>query len=216
MARQALTVDHLSNGRLELGLGAGAPGEIDPSYAMTGIEDWVSGERVARFREVVEIVDMLLRNKVTTYEGRYYQLKDTVMQPDPVQKPRPPITIGALGSSMLRITARYADTWNSFGGSGLSSEEMLKETGKRNTFLDKYCKKIGRDPKTLRRSFLVFGPDAEALYDSVDAFKEVVKRYNEAGINEFILYYPWKETQLPVFECIAREVIPKLRSNTSN
>lgn len=76
LARQALTVDHLSQGRLELGLGTGASGEIDPSYAMTGIDDWAPPERVARFREVVEIVDQLLRNEVSTYQGRYYQLKD--------------------------------------------------------------------------------------------------------------------------------------------
>lgn len=68
------------------------------------------------FREVVEIVDKCLRNRVTTYQGRYYKLKDTVMAPPPVQQPRPPITTGAMGISRLKLAARFADTWNSFGG----------------------------------------------------------------------------------------------------
>lgn len=215
LARQALTVDHLSHGRLELGLGAGAPGKIDCSYAMTGIKDWAPRERVARFREVVEIVDQLLRNKVTTYQGRYYKLKETAMSPAPVQKPRPPITIGALGPVMLKIAARYADTWNSFGGHVDTREQMLEDTRQRNALLDDYCAKIGRDPQALRRSLLVFGPEAATIFNSLDAFQDFVESYQDVGITEFILYYPFNDRQLPIFERIAREVIPKLRATES-
>jgi alkanesulfonate monooxygenase SsuD/methylene tetrahydromethanopterin reductase-like flavin-dependent oxidoreductase (luciferase family) len=210
LARQALTVDHLSQGRLELGLGTGVSGAIDPSYAMTGIDDWAPPERVARFREVVEIVDQLLRHEVSTYQGRYYQLQDTAMQPRPIQKPRPPLTIGAHGPVMLKITARYADTWSSFGGFGLSAEAMLTVTRQRNEALDTYCAEIGRDRLTLRRSLLLFPPIRDMVYESVDAFTDVIEQYREGGINEFILAYPTKDAQLPVFERIAREVISKL------
>lgn len=109
LARQALTVDHISNGRLELGLGSGV--RSDRSYEMTGIPNWGPRERVARLREYVEIVDRLLSNKVTNYEGRYYKIKEAEMSPRPVQKPRPPITIAAEGPGMLKLAARYADTW---------------------------------------------------------------------------------------------------------
>ena len=211
LARQALTVDHLSHGRLELGLGTGIPGEIDPSYAMTGIADWAPAERVARFREMVEIVDQLLRKEVSSYQGDYYQIEDAAMQPRPIQKPRPPLTIGAHGRVMLKITAHYADTWSSVGGFGLSAAEMLSITRQRNDLLNEYCVEIERDPLTLRRSLLLFPPIREIVYNSVDAFVEVVGQYREAGINEFILAYPGKDEQLPVFERIAREVIPKLR-----
>ncbi len=195
---------------MELGLGAGARGDVDCSYAMTGIEDWAPRERVAHFREAVELIDRMLRNEVTTYRGRYYSVEGAAMSPAPVQKPRPPITIGALGPEMLKITARYADTWNSFGGLGLSAEEMLEATHKRNTFLDEYCTMIGRDPSTLRRSFLVFGEPAERAYTSEDGFTEVVDQYIDVGITEFIIYYPFVDAHIPFFEHIAGEVVPGL------
>ena len=213
LARMAMTVDHLSSGRLELGLGAGARGDIDCSYAMTGIEDWEPGERVARFREAVEIVDRMLRNEVTTYEGRYYRVVESPMSPSPIQEPRPPITIGASGQRMLRIAARYADTWNTFGGMDLSAEEMLKATRNRSAFLDECCERMGRDPGSLRRSLLLFGPPAEKAYSSRDGFSEVVEEYGDAGISEFIVYYPFREEHFPYFERIAKEIIPELRDD---
>jgi alkanesulfonate monooxygenase SsuD/methylene tetrahydromethanopterin reductase-like flavin-dependent oxidoreductase (luciferase family) len=210
LARQALTVDHISNGRLELGLGTGV--SWDPVYSMIGIENWQPKERVARFREVIEIIDHCLRNKVTTYKGKYYQIKDAVMLPSPIQQPRPPITVGATSIPLLKIAARYADTWNSVPGEWHTSpEEMLEQTRRRNKLLDGYCEEIGRDPKTLRRSLLVFGSEAETVFNSVDDFEAVVSRYRTAGITEFIFYYPFKDEQIPVFKQIAKKVIPKLR-----
>lgn len=211
LARQALTVDHISNGRLELGLGAGV--SWDPAYSMIGIENWTAQERVTRFREVVEIVDLCLRNRVANYQGQHYQLRGAVMIPPPIQQPRPPITIGAVGSLMLKIAARYADTWNSVPGEWCTPpDDMLEHTRRRNKLLDGYCKEIGRDPQNLRRSLLVFGSEAETVFNSIDSFTEVVRRYRNVGITEFIFYYPLKHEQIPVFKQIAREVIPKLRA----
>ena len=214
LARQALTVDHVSNGRLELGLGAGARGTIDPSYGMTGIPDYPPGERVARFREYVEIVDQLLRNKVSSYRGKYYSLEEACMQPDPVQKPRPPITIGALGPNMLRVAAKYADTWNTFGGSDLSRDEFVATVSRQNSFLDRECRRIGRDPETLRRSLLVFTPFIRTMYSSVQAFEDIVKEFVKIGISEFIIFYPWSPSDLPMLHKIA-EAIPRLRETAT-
>jgi len=213
LARQALTVDHISNGRLELGLGAGAPGEIDPTYSMIGIEDWAPAERVSRFKEVVEIVDSCLRNRVTSYDGQYYKLKDVAMAPPPIQQPRPPITIGAMGRRMLKIAAKYADTWNSFGDEewGAPPERVVENTRHRNELLDKYCEKIGRDPTTLRRSLLIFSAEASTVFRSARDFKEVVARYHEIGINEFIFFFPHTEEQISTFRRIAEETIPSMR-----
>ncbi|MFX0092481.1 MAG: LLM class flavin-dependent oxidoreductase [Candidatus Hodarchaeota archaeon] len=214
LARQALTVDHISNGRLELGIGAGPDGTVDPVYTMTGIEDWKPSERVARFREMIEIVDQCLRNRVSSYDGHYYQLKDTAMAPAPVQNPRPPITIGAHGKTMLKIAARYADTWNSFGTDfGAPPDVIVKVTRERIKLVDSYCKRINRDPQTLRRSLLVYGSEAETVFASEENFLEVINRYRDIGINEFIFFYPfYNPNHIPIFEKIAKKVIPKLRN----
>jgi len=211
LAKQALTVDHISHGRLELGLGAGV--RYDKSYEMTGIPNWGPRERVARFREYVEIVDQLLSNEVTNYEGRYYTIKEAVMSPRPVQKPRPPITIAAHRPRMLKLAARYADTWTTLGRA-----ERLDEIRRRNGLVDDYCREIGRDPRTLRRSYWLMYLDAEkekglfAYYESEDAFREMVRPFIDMGVTEVLLSYPYRDEQLPMFEKIAREVIPELKA----
>jgi alkanesulfonate monooxygenase SsuD/methylene tetrahydromethanopterin reductase-like flavin-dependent oxidoreductase (luciferase family) len=212
LARQALTLDHISHGRLEIGIGSGGHGDV--GHSMTGVEDWKPSERVKRFREYIEILDLLLREPVTTYDGKYYKLKEAHMQPRPVQRPRPPITIGAYRPLMLKYTARYADVWNRIGG---LSEGELEEVRYQNKLLDQYCTDIGRDPETLRRSYVMcehtamrnLGP--MLIYESTDAFTEGVKRCLDVGINEFILGYPNVDEQIPMFEKIARDIIPELR-----
>jgi len=213
LARQALTLDHISGGRLELGLGAGAPADLDPSYEMTGIEDPGPRGRVERFGEVVEMVDRLLSNEATTYEGRYYRIKEAAMNPRPVQRPRPPITVGAQRPRMLRIAARHADAWNTFGGTDLSPEENLETVRRSNELLNRLCEEYGRDPGDLRRSLLLFGQEAWTLYDSSGNFEKVFHRYVDVGITEFILYYPFNVGQIAVFEKVAEEIIPGLRDN---
>ena len=107
LAKQALTVDHVSGGRLELGIGAGG---AETDHTRTGAPDWNPPERAARLREVVEILDQMLRNEVTTYQGHYYQIESAEMHPAPLQRPRPPLTLAALGSKSLKTAARYADS----------------------------------------------------------------------------------------------------------
>ena len=215
LARQAMTVDHISNGRLEIGIGAGAPGSIDPSYTMTGIDDWPFKERTERLKEQVEIVDTLLSNIKSSYEGKYYQLKDAIMAPGPVQKPRPPLVVAAHIKASLRIAAELADTWVSFGADfGSPHELVVANTQKRIAYLDKYCEKIGRDPGTLGKSLLVFGEEANTAFASEDHFREIVDRYTTLGINELVFFYPFfAPNQIPMFEKIAEETIPALKSN---
>jgi hypothetical protein len=181
-----------------------------------GIPNWSKEERVARFKEYVEIVDKLLSNEVTTYKGRYYEIRKAVMNPRPIQKPRPPITIAALGSIMLKYAARYADTWNSFS-IGNTFEEQLDETRRRTHLVDKYCLDIGRAPSSLRRSYLMMDGGARVsgglinYYESEKVFVDMVQKLVNVGITEFLLYYPFRGEQLPMFEKLAREVIPELK-----
>ena len=213
LARQAMTVDHISNGRLEIGIGAGAPGKIDPSYTMIGIDDWPFKERAERLKEQVEIIDTLLRNTTSSYEGKYYHLKDAIMAPGPLQKPRPPLVVAAHVKASLRVAAEYADTWVSFGADfGAPHEIVVESTQKRISYLDKYCEKIGRDPGSLRRSLLVFGAEANTAFASEEQFIEIVDRYTALGINELVFFYPFfAPDQIPMFEKIAMETIPTLR-----
>jgi len=216
LARQALAVDHISNGRLELGLGTGIV--TDPACEIMGLPNWSCKERVVHFKEYVEIVDQLLSNEVTTYRGRYYEIKEAVMNPRPIQKPRPPITIAALGPIMLKYAARYADTWNTYSTSK-TFEEQLDETRKRTQLVEKYCSDIGRTPSSLRRSYLMYDVGARTgrgygminYYDSEKVFVDMVQKLVDVGITEFLLYYPFRGEQLPMFEKIAREVIPELK-----
>lgn len=214
LARQAMTVDRISGGRLELGLGAGPSGNIDPVYAMTGIEDWTPAERVARFREQVEIIDLCLRNRVTSYSGKYYRVENTTIYPAPIQNPRPPITIGGMGKSMLKVAARYADRWNTIGGDfGAPPDVIVANVKSQTRTLNSYCKKDGRDPHTIRHSLLVWGAEGETAFASEKNFIDIYERYREVGIDELIFIYPFFDPrQIIIFDQIAKKVIPNLRS----
>ena len=199
-------MDHISNGRLDVALGSG---NAAPSYVVAGITAGTVSERVERLAEVTEIVDKLLRNEATTYEGCYYQVKDADLRPAPVQRPRPPITIAAHRARALKIAAAFADTWDSFGGIGLTSSECLAVTLKRSWQLDECCVSAGRDPSTLTRSFFA-GLLVDSPWASVEAFRDLIGRYREIGISEFNFRWP-PANQMDIFERIAREVIPSLR-----
>jgi len=214
-ALQALTADHISAGRLDLGLGIGL--EADPSYRMMGIENWSVKERVARFGEYVELVDQLLTQPEVSYAGSYYQTDAAALAPRPVQSPRPPIIIAAMGKVMLRHTVRHADVWNSLS-TAKTFEAQIEETRQRIAAIDALCATIGRNPDSLRRSYLMFDPTARAsggvlsYYESEETFARMVQQVIALGISELVLYYPMQQQQVPMFERIARNVLPALRA----
>lgn len=212
LARQALTIDHISNGRLELGLGTGA--SRDPVHKMLGIDDWVGLERVERFTDQIEVIDRLLRHDVSSYDGKFYKLNEATMNPQTIQKPRPPLVIAAMGKSMLKIAAKYADTWNSFGSEDwrTPAEKILENTRKRVELMDRYCDEIGRNPEKLRRSLLFYSRHGRTILDSEENFRDVINQYKEIGMNEFIIYYPFFDSkQIENIKLIAKDVIPDLR-----
>lgn len=205
LAKQALTVDHISQGRLNLGIGATT--ERDPSHPMTGVEVWKTAERVQRFREVIEIVDRMLRNEITTYRGRYYTVTDARMKPPPVQRPRPPLTVAAIGPTTLKVAAKYAEVWNTYGGWNLSPQQTLETLRERCDQLDQYCAQIGRDPHTITRSFLV-GLTDDKPFASLNAFNDFIGRYREVGFSEFIFYYDYPA--IPSDKCLTHEMLGRL------
>ena len=216
LAKEALTIDHISDGRFELGIGAAG---AHHDFEMTGLPGWERPERVRRFREFVLMVDALLRQEAASFDGEYYRATEAIMAPGPVQQPRPPLTLAAGGPVTMKFTARLADSWNqipsdaSIGQHSTTAEECLSTVRSRNDRMDDFCAAVGRDPGTLRRSILAGGgvtPDA--LWSSPEAFRDFVGRYGEARVDEFIFYYPSRIEQAEGhYERIAREVIPNLR-----
>ncbi len=181
LAKEAVTVDHISGGRLEFGLGAGW---FVPEHEIFGIPFPPNAELVGRFREAVEICHQLFTQDITTYEGTYYQVREAPFRPAPVQQPRIPFTLAAHGPRMMRIVARYADRWNSTG--------TVVEMTERNRTLDEACAEIGRDPSQILRSHL-YVPGIlteERPWDSPEALRDFMGRFAEAGIREAILQIP--------------------------
>jgi len=124
---------------------------------------------------------------------------------------------GQRGPRSHGIAARHADIWNSLSFAKTFSEQ-LAETRERIAIVDDRCAAIGRDPTALRRSYLMFDPGARAsggrysYYESTAAFEDMVGAVLALGISEIALYYPAQDSQAPMFERIAHDVIPRLRT----
>ena len=203
LAKQAATVDHISGGRLEVGLGAGW---VEWEHEMYGIRYPHAPERVALFGEALEMLNAALRNEVVSYQGEHFTLNDAAFRPGPIQQPRPPLTLAAHSPKMLRLIAPHVDRWNSMG-----SPDELQERSER---LTEALVKIGRDPAKVVRSALyvpAISPD-EKPWDSVDAFVDFAGRYREAGLTEVILQPPPDE-EGDLFDRICADVLPSLKLN---
>jgi alkanesulfonate monooxygenase SsuD/methylene tetrahydromethanopterin reductase-like flavin-dependent oxidoreductase (luciferase family) len=217
LAKATMTLDQLTGGRVELALGVGDPSAGGP---VAGV-DWSPAEQVARFAEFVELVDLLLRHEVTSYDGAYYRCDEAETIPGPVQQPRPPLTIAAHGPKMLAIAARYADSWSQWGGSDVQTEaDFYRITVERGVRFDELVEKQNRDPSDIRHSLVCYPPLTP--WESPAYFTDMVGRFGEVGIDEFVLYWPgsWRpeavEHELEVFEQVADEVIPALRRESQS
>jgi alkanesulfonate monooxygenase SsuD/methylene tetrahydromethanopterin reductase-like flavin-dependent oxidoreductase (luciferase family) len=214
LARQALSVDQISDGRLEVGLGTGLT--IDPSYDLIGMENWDNAERVARFEEYIQIVGLLLSNEVTSFKGRYYEVHEAVMNPRPIQSPRPPIVAGALGPKMMKIAAKHADKWNTMSFAADFNGQHA-EVRDKVQIMDDNCAAIDRDPASLQKSFLMFDPASRSsggsinYYQSDNVFVDQVGRLADIGFTEIGLYYPILSDEEEAFSRIATDIIPQLK-----
>jgi alkanesulfonate monooxygenase SsuD/methylene tetrahydromethanopterin reductase-like flavin-dependent oxidoreductase (luciferase family) len=215
LARQLMTIDHVADGRLDIGLGAGTP-TLDPSHAMTGIPDLAAGQRVERLRETLHIVDRLLRDRTLSHPGGEHQLQGARLEPGPVQQPRPPILVAANGPKALRVAAEFADTWNTYVAPSTDPAETIATIRERSARLDEHLAHLGRAPGDVRRSVLLMDrPDGGPL-TSAAAFEDLAYQYAAAGVDELIVYWPaWPPTaedrRNRVVERVATEVLPRLR-----
>ena len=219
LAKRAATIDRLSNGRMVLGIGAGW--QINEHHAY-GIELHEPGPRVSRFEEAIQIIRSLLNDDRTDFHGEFYDITDAPADPKPVQSPLP-ILVGTGSPRMLRITARHADEWNTWGGPDMAGEALTK--------LHTACEQVGRDPATLRKSAqaLVFVSDNAQLAENIAgsdmgprsivgstaALVDQFSRYAELGFDEVIVpdftLGGSAEERTASYQTLMTEVIPQVR-----
>ena len=214
LAKEAMTLDHVSGGRLTLGLGAGGPG-FDATV-LGGAQPSPSA-RVARFTEFVEVLDELLRTPTMSHRGHHYTVDDARMIPGCVQQPRVPFAIAAGGPKMLAVTARFADAWLTYGDTSYqdttaaATEAVVRAQSEQ---LAEACARIGRDPNDLDRIYLIGNTDERPLA-SVDTFVDFATRYAALGFTDLVFHHPrpddpvWNEPEA-IVDQIA-EVLPQLR-----
>jgi F420-dependent oxidoreductase-like protein len=139
LAKSLSTIDQISNGRLEIGIGAGW---MEQEYRAYGYEFPPVGTRLRQLEESLQILKSMFTENRTTFKGRYYTVTDAPNNPKPVQKPNPPILIGGAGEKvMLRLVAKYADRWNCPAG----YRDFRRTLG----VLHEHCRAVNRDPATL-------------------------------------------------------------------
>lgn len=192
LAKMAATIDHISNGRVVLGLGSGWQENEHQKY---GIPFYTVKNRLQRLEEACQVIKALFSEESASFAGEFYQLSDAPLQPKPVQSPLP-LLIGGGGEKVtLRITAQYADEWNVWGTSADLKHKM--------SILDQHCEKLGRDPKDIHRTAvaMVFLTDDEAfakkMNDSTDRppriagnvnqLQDIIAGYKDVGVDEFIV-----------------------------
>lgn len=167
LAHMAVSVDHISGGRLEFGIGAAWH---EPEHLTNGIPFPPAGVRIAMLDEACEVVRRLWTEDSVTHEGRFWTLKDAICHPKPVQS-RIPMVIGGSGPrKTLRVVAKHADEWNAPAATPDSYRELSK-------ILEEHCADVGRDPSEIRRSvqLFVFPENAEQVHglpDEIDALED--------------------------------------------
>ena len=176
LAKTAATLDVISGGRLDLGLGAGWN---EYEHESMGIPLYPPGERIRRFGEACEIIKLLYTQPTTDFDGRYYQLKEARCEPKPLQRPWPPFVLGGGGEKLtLRIVAEHADVWNFAGG---PVEEFSRKVG----ILHEHCAAVGRNPDEITLSMQLRLDYA----DLPEATREI-QRFVDAGATHLVLYLP--------------------------
>jgi alkanesulfonate monooxygenase SsuD/methylene tetrahydromethanopterin reductase-like flavin-dependent oxidoreductase (luciferase family) len=196
LLKQAVTVDHISNGRVDFGIGAGW---WEREHEAFSYEFPSARDRVTMFAEALEAIDSFQTNPRTDFEGEFYRYVNTPFEPKAVQQGGLPIVVGAGGPRMLGITAKYADIWN--------TRSALEEAKAKSDLLDEKCREIGRDPSEIMRSVW---PHPNQL-GSLDNLRDYITSFHEQGFDDFLFAWPENDAEMAVVEEAARTFIPEMR-----
>ena len=202
-AHAARTIDHISGGRLTLGIGSGGTNRTSDGGILGGPE-WTPRERAARFAEWVDLLDKLLTGPETTCEGVYYSAREVRSGPGCVQRPRVPFVIAATGPKGMRLAARYGSGWVTSGArEGTPPGQVVRE---QLAALRAACEAEGRDSAAVR-PILMTGFTDEPWLESPQAFADLAGRYGDLGFEEIVVHWPrpgtaW-DADMKVFEAVA-------------
>ena len=218
LAKEAMTLDHISSGRLTLGIGAGGPG-FDAT--VLGGAQPTPSQRASRLAEFVHVLDQILRQPATSYRGAHYTVNDARTIPGCLQQPRVPLAIAAGGRKTLALAARYADTWITYGDathqdtSPSGTERIVRTQAEQ---LAEHCAAVGRDARDIARLYVIGNTDERPLA-SVEAFTDFIGRYHELGFTDVVFHHPrpddpeWNDDP-EIVEAIATDVLPTLGCTT--
>lgn len=232
LAKMATTIDHISNGRLILGMGSGY---FEQEHKVYGIPFPTTHERAQRLEEAIQVIRTLWTQETASFQGDYYQLANAPFVPKPVQKPHPPIMIGGMGEKLtLPIVAKYADIWNA---AGLTPQQLAQKIA----VLDEHCRQVGRDCNKIEKTYITSlylrtdpaevqalleqtprmqGLSAEqaratVLAGDVAAVRQQIQAYVNAGATHFIFilrrpgFYDREGIRL-----FAKEIMPHFRTGS--
>ena len=180
LAKMTATVDHISHGRLILGVGAGW---FERDHTAYGIPFFTPGECARRLAETVAMLQQLFSQERSTFTGRYYQLQDAPFAPRSLQRPMPPLLIGGMGIKRIQpLAARYANLWH------CSVEDADPHATKAVCArFDDLCHQVGRNPQEVEK---VISLDYEQLTESTATVRKWIRGLVEAGIQHFVLTLP--------------------------
>lgn len=187
-AKELMTLDQLTGGRLEIGVGAGTEG---PDALVLGEPPLARSERAERFGEWLGLLDRLLREPVTTVHGPRFTAVDAHQLPGCVQQPRLPFTVAATGPRALRLAARYGQGWVTYGpyGPDVAPEEWFAAVAEQSSRLTDALAAEGRAADDLARSAL-FGLEMSWPFESRDRYVDTLGRLGEAGVTEVSVHWP--------------------------
>ncbi|MEV0443671.1 LLM class flavin-dependent oxidoreductase [Streptomyces spectabilis] len=217
LAKELITLDDVSNGRVTLGIGAGGNGFDATALRRADEEPWTPRERADHFGEFLPLLDRLLTEDAVTYEGEHYAAHEARNIPGCVQRPRLPFAVAATGPRGLRLAARYGQAWVTTGDPKISAtgtpEESLEAIRGQVDRLGAACEQVGRDAGELPKILLTgFTPDRPL--ESFDAFVEFAGKHAALGFDEIVLHWPLPGTDFAadekVFERIATEALAQL------
>lgn len=222
LAKDLITLDDVSDGRITLGIGAGGNGFDATALLKADEEPWTPRARADHFGEFLPLLDRLLTEDVVSYEGEYYSASEVRNIPGCVQRPRLPFAVAATGPRGLKLAARHGQAWVTTGDPKLfengTPEQSLQAIRGQADKLAAACDAIGRDVAELDKILLTgFTPDRPL--DSFDAFVDFAGNHAELGFNEIVLHWPLPGTDFAadekVFERIATEALVQLGDSTA-